>query len=147
MLAVNSTVLSDGQGLKHLISNLEFFTIHANLSSRMQQDDGLQSFFRLIASAQPSSQLAKKPIESTSPECEVSGMSCAEDLDSASLQSSPPKSDFSPAKEEMSREWMYSWILTLKTDEEWMLTRTRKVTLTLEDCEFIETMGDAIKET
>ena len=42
---------------------------------------------------------------------------------------------------------MFSGILTLKTDEEWMLTRTRKVTLTLEDCEFIETMGDAFKET
>ena len=74
-------------------------------------------------------------------------MSCAEDLDSASSQSSPPKLDFSPAKEEMSREWMFSGILTVKTDEEWMRirTRTRKATLTLED--FNETMGDTIKET
>ena len=113
----------------------------------MQQDDGLQSFFLLIASTQPSSRLAKKPIESTSPESEVSDMSCAEDLDSASSQSSPPKSDFSTAKEEMSREWMFSGTLTVKTDEEWMRTRTRKGTLTLEDSDFIETMGDAFKET
>ena len=60
MLTMNSTVLSDGPGLKHF--NFEFFTVHANLSSRMQQDDGLQSFFRLIGSIQPSSRLAKKPI-------------------------------------------------------------------------------------
>ena len=113
----------------------------------MQQDDCLQSFFRLIASTQPSSRLAKKPIESTSPESEVSDMSCAEDLDSTSSQSSPPKSDFSTAKEEMSREWMFSGTLTVKTDEEWMRTRTRKGTLTLEDSDFIETMGDAFKET
>ena len=86
----------------------------------MEQDDGLQTFF--IASTQPSSQLAKnlKPIESTSPESEVSDMSCTEDKDSASSQSSLPKSDFSNAKEEMSREWMFSWILIVKTDEEWM---------------------------
>ena len=111
----------------------------------MQEDDGLQSFFRLVASTQPSSRLAKKPIESTSPESEVSDMSCAKDLDSASSQSSPPKSEFSTAKEEMSREWMFSGILTVKTDEEWMLTRTRKGTLTLEDSDFIETMGDGFK--
>ena len=44
---------------------------------------------------------------------------------------------------------MFSWILTVKTDEEWMRirTRTRKATLTLEHWDFIETMGDAIKET
>ena len=47
----------------------------------------------------------------------------------------------------MSREWMFSGTLTVKTDEEWMRTRTRKGTLTLEDSEFIETMGDAFKET
>ena len=113
----------------------------------MQQDDGLQSFFRLIASTQPSSRLAKNPIESISPESEVSDMSCAEDLDSASSQSSPPKSDFSPAKEETSREWMFSGILTVKSDEEWMRTWTRKGTLTLEDSDFIETIDDAFKET
>ena len=60
----------------------------------MQQDDGLHSFFRLIASTQPSSRLAKNPIESISPESEVLDMSCAEDSDSASSRSSPPKSNF-----------------------------------------------------
>ena len=111
-----------------LISNLQFFTVHANLSPRMQQDDGLQSFFLLIASTQPSSRLNKKQIESTSPEFEVLDMSCAEDLDSASSKSSPPKSqsDSSPAQEEMPREWMFSGIFAVKTDEEWMQTRTRK---------------------
>ena len=91
----------------------------------MQQDDGLQSFFRLIAPTQPSSRLAKKPIKSTPPQFEVSDMSCAEDLDSASSQSSHPKSDFSTAKEEMSREWMFSGTLTVKTDEEWAALRWR----------------------
>ena len=109
----------------------------------MQQDDGLQSFFRLIASTQPSSRLAKNPIESISPESEVSDMSCAEDSDSASSRSSPPKSNSSPAKEERSREWMFSGILTVRNDEEWM--RTRKATLTLE--EVIEAIGDAFKDT
>ena len=47
----------------------------------------------------------------------------------------------------MSIEWMFSWILFIKTDEEWMRTRTQKATLTLEDSDFIETMGDAFKET
>ena len=42
---------------------------------------------------------------------------------------------------------MFSGTLTVKTDEEWMRTRTRKGTLTLEDSDFIETMGDAFKET
>ena len=42
---------------------------------------------------------------------------------------------------------MFSWILTVKTDEEWMRTRTRKGTLTLEDSDFIETMGDTVKKT
>ena len=37
--------------------------------------------------------------------------------------------------------------LTVKTDEEWMRTRTRKETLTLEDSDFIEAMDDAFKET
>ena len=109
----------------------------------MQQDDGLQSFFRLIASTQPSSRLAKNPIESISPESEVLDMSCAEDSDSASSRSSPPKSNSSPAKEERSREWMFSGILTVRNDEEWM--RTRKATLTVE--EVIEAMGDAFKDT
>ena len=45
----------------------------------------------------------------------------------------------------MSREWMFSWILTVKIDEEEM--RTRKTTLTLEELELIEAMGDAFKET
>ena len=31
---------------------------------------------------------------------------------------------------------MFSWILTVKTDEEWMLTLTRTATLTLEELEF-----------
>ena len=73
------------------------------------------------------------------------GLRLAEDLDTS--QSSPPKSDFSTAKKEMSREWMFSRTLTVKTDEKWMLTRTRKGSLTLEDSDFIETMGDAFKET
>ena len=47
----------------------------------------------------------------------------------------------------MSREWMFSGILTVKTDEEWMRTQTRKGTLTLEDSNFIETTGEAFKET
>ena len=38
---------------------------------------------------------------------------------------------------------MFSGILTVRKDEEWM--RTQKATLTLE--ELIETMGDAFKET
>ena len=42
----------------------------------------------------------------------------------------------------MSREWMFSGILTVKTDEEWM--QTRIATLTLK--ELIETMGNAFKE-
>ena len=37
----------------------------------MQQDDGLNSFFRLIAFTQPRFLLAKKPVESTSPKSEV----------------------------------------------------------------------------
>ena len=41
----------------------------------------------------------------------------------------------------------FSGILTVKTDEEWMRTRTRKGTLTLEDWDFIETIGYAFKET
>ena len=45
------------------------------------------------------------------------------------------------------REWMFSGTLTVKTDEEWMRTRTQNATLTLEDWDFIETMGDACKET
>ena len=43
----------------------------------------------------------------------------------------------------MSKEWMFSWILTVKNDDEWM--RTRKATLILKD--LIETMGDVFKET
>ena len=42
---------------------------------------------------------------------------------------------------------MLSGILTVKPDQEWMQTRTRKGTLTLEDWYFIETIGDAFKET
>ena len=42
---------------------------------------------------------------------------------------------------------MFSGKLIVKTDEGWMRTRTRKATLTLEDSDFIETMGDAFKET
>ena len=38
---------------------------------------------------------------------------------------------------------MFSWILTIRNDEEWM--QTRQATLTLE--ETIETMGNAFKET
>ena len=38
---------------------------------------------------------------------------------------------------------MFSWILTVRNDEEWMLTR--KATLTLE--EVIEAMGNAFKDT
>ena len=52
----------------------------------MQQDNDLQSFFQLVASTQPSSLLAKKSIESTTPESEVSDMSCAKDSDSAFSQ-------------------------------------------------------------
>ena len=47
----------------------------------------------------------------------------------------------------MSREWMFCWIFTVKTDEEWMWTRARKAKLTLEDSDFIETIGDELKET
>ena len=36
---------------------------------------------------------------------------------------------------------MLSGILTVKPDQEWMQTRTRKATLTLKELEFIETMG------
>ena len=43
----------------------------------------------------------------------------------------------------MSKEWMFSWILTVKNDDEWM--QTRKATLILKD--LIETMGDVFKET
>ena len=42
---------------------------------------------------------------------------------------------------------MFSWILTVKTNEEWMWTRIRNGTLTLQDSDFIETMGYAFKET
>ena len=36
--------------------------------------------------------------------------------------------------------------LTVKTDEEWMRTRTQKATLMLEEMDFIKTMGNAFKE-
>ena len=50
-------------------------------------------------------------------------MSCAEDLDSLLHSRLHSRlTDFSTAKEEMSREWMFSGTLTVKTDEEWMRT-------------------------
>ena len=63
-------------------------------------------------------------------------MSFAEDSDFASSQSSPPKSNSSPVKEERSRERMFSGTLTVHNDEEWMLTRKAKLTLE----ELIETL-------
>ena len=69
-------------------------------------------------------------------------MSYAEDSDSASPQSSLAKSDSSPAKKEMSREWVFSGILTVSNDKKWMLAR--KATLTLQ--ELIETICNAFKQ-
>ena len=133
---MKDTKLSNSQVFKCF--NFGFVILHNPKNAA-----GLQSFFGLITSTQPSSGLAKKPIESTYPELEVLDMSCAEYSDSASSQASPPKSNSSPAKEERSRELMFSGILTVRNDEEWM--QTRKATLTLG--ESIETMGNAVKET
>ena len=42
---------------------------------------------------------------------------------------------------------MFSGTLMVKTDEEWMWAQTRKATLTLEDSDLIDTMGDVFKKT
>ena len=75
-------------------------------------------------------------------------MSCAEDLDSAS-QSSPPKSDFSLAKEEMYREWNVQREINRKNRRRVDAHSDSKSNthVTLEDSNFIETMGDACMET
>ena len=53
---------------------------------------------------------------------------------------SPPKSESSPANQEMSTEWMFSWILAVRDDDEWMRAK-----LTME--KRFKTIGDVFKET
>ena len=85
MLAVNSTVLSDSPGLKHF--DFEFVIPHSPRqlvakNTVVQQDDGLQSFFRPIASTQPSCRVQTRQethrvnISTDFPGSEVSDMSC-----------------------------------------------------------------------
>ena len=107
----------------------------------MPKDDDLQSFFQLIAFTHLSSRLAKKRIESTSPESEVSDTSCTEDPDSASSQSPPPRSDSSLANQEMSTEGMFSWILTVCNEDVTMQTATLMIE------KFFQIMGDTFKAT
>ena len=46
----------------------------------------------------------------------------------------------------MSRAWMFSGTLMVKTYEEWMWAQTRKATLTLEDSDLIETMATRLRK-
>ena len=110
VVTVNSTLLSHGDnlGLKHF--NFEFIILRSPRKecSRTTVCSPSSCSLPPLIDTQLSFLPAKKYIESTSPESEVSDMSCTEDLDSASSQWSPPKSNSSPAKEEMSREWMFN---------------------------------------
>ena len=130
---MKSTKLSDSLGLKCF--DFEFVILH---NSRQECSRTMVC----IPSSDSLPTINRVPIESISPESEVLDMSCAEDSDSASFLC-PPKSNSSPAKEESSREWMFSGILTVRNDEEWM--QTRKATLTLEDV--MEAMGHAFNDT
>ena len=86
----------------------------------MQQDYGLQSFIQLIAtsaSTNPSSQSRLASIQYDDLQNLKHQTGAASKIDSASSQLSPPKSDSSPANQEMSTEWRFSGILAVRKFE------------------------------